>query len=173
MNIEIIEFYPSSGDKEQLTGTLRVKLPDIGIHILGVSVLKNKNFWRFSLPGRNGVDRQSGEAIWYPFVVFECKEKQKNLVDAIREKGRAFIEKRLEDTEIPLVFPERKPQSQSIPSIDKSKDKQSDLKASSLPPQATPITVTRPMSAKPSDFVDPPARKATMRQFSTKKIGET
>lgn len=34
MNIEIIEFYPieKKGDYLYLTGTLRVKLPDLGIH---------------------------------------------------------------------------------------------------------------------------------------------
>ena len=45
MKVEVIEFYPLEYKKEKefLCGTLRIKLPDIGIHLLGIFVSKTKN----------------------------------------------------------------------------------------------------------------------------------
>src|ERR1700733_7278405 len=104
MNIEIVEFYPLEWNevKGLLTGTLRVKLPDLGIHILGIHVSKRKDFWYFNLPGRNGIHHETGEIVRYPFIAFDDREKQHALMEAIRQQGRAFIEKRLADNENPL-----------------------------------------------------------------------
>jgi hypothetical protein len=109
MKIEIVEFYPMEHDerKEFLNGTLRVKLLDIGIHILGIYVSKKKDFWFFNLPGKLATHHETGESVRYPFIVFEDLDKQKDLITAIREQGRAFIEKRLVDVENPLVFPQK------------------------------------------------------------------
>jgi hypothetical protein len=116
MNVEIVEFYPLSRNetKGELTGTLRVRLPELGLHILGVYVSKRGDAWYFTLPGREAVSHKTGERIRYPFIVFEDREKQKELVAAIREQGRAFIERRLTETENPIVFPElsKKPPGQ-------------------------------------------------------------
>lgn len=110
MKIEIIDFYPLERNekKEFLTGTLRIKLPDIGIHILGIFVSKKKDYWYCSLPGRIGTHHQTGESVRYPLIVFEDNEKQKALINAIREQAQIFIEGRLSDEENPLIFPEKK-----------------------------------------------------------------
>lgn len=112
MNVEILEFYPLERNEDRgiLTGTLRVKLPDIGIELLGIYVSKQKNYWYFTLPGRMATHHETGETIRYPFIAFEDREKQRDLITAIREKGRAFIEARLTDTANPLIFSKKKRQ---------------------------------------------------------------
>lgn len=173
MNVEIAEFYPLTCDEAKgfLTGTLRIKLPDLGLHILGIFVFKQKDYWRFEIPGRTGRHHQTGEQIRYPFIVFEDRGQQRALIDAIREKGRAFIEKRLTDKENPLMFPVKKQQPTS-----KAVDQQTS-KASFVPARVpVPQTATsqestpevkpkarnspqKPISPKPFDFVDLPPRK--------------
>lgn len=110
MNVKFVEFYPISGDEsvDVFTGTIRVKLPDLSLDILGIFVSKKKNTWFFGLPGRQGIDAKSGEKIRYPFIVFEDREQQKALLSAIRERAPAFIEKRTIDKENPIVWPEKK-----------------------------------------------------------------
>lgn len=87
MNVQIVEFYPNQWDKERdsLTGTIRIKLPDIGIHILGIFISKRNGSWFFALPRRQGIDHNTGVKIWYPVVVFEDRELQEQLMAAIRE----------------------------------------------------------------------------------------
>lgn len=117
MNVEIVEFYPIEWKKERdsLTGTLRIKLPDIGIHILGVFVSKRNGSWFFALPGRKSERHETGEKTRYPFVVFENHDQQRELMVEIREKAPIFIEKRLADTENPLIFPERQKKESKKP----------------------------------------------------------
>ncbi len=109
MRIEIIDFYPIECDEEKqfLSGLLKVNLLDIGLHILGVFISKKKQFWHVSMPGRSGVHHETGESVRYPFISFEDRETQKELVHAIREQGSSFIEKRMADKENPLIFPEK------------------------------------------------------------------
>lgn len=108
MNIEILEFYPIERNEEKglLTGTLRIKLPDWRLHILGIHVSKRKDYWHFTLPGR--VNNDAEKPIRFPYVAFEDREKQRQLIDAVRSQAPCFIEKRLADTENPLIFPNRK-----------------------------------------------------------------
>jgi hypothetical protein len=98
MNIEIVDFYLIERDDERgtLTGTLRVKLCDSGLHILGVYVSRRKAIYHFMLPGRRGVHHETGLSVRYPFVVMEDRDQHKQLMDSIRDKGKAFIEKWLE-----------------------------------------------------------------------------
>jgi hypothetical protein len=150
MNIEIVEFYPIEFNEEKgvLTGTLRIKLPDLGLHILGIHVSKRKERWHFTLPGRQGIKHDTGELIRYPFITFENREKQKELMGAIREKGREFIEKRLSDKENLIVFTQKKEQE---PSEDKL-------------PAKEPITHAKPKSMQTiitKQWSDPPSRKTT------------
>jgi hypothetical protein len=111
MNLEIMEFYPLERDEAKglLTGTLRIRLPELGLHILGVYVSRRKDNWFFSMPGRRGTHHNTSENIFYPFIVFEERERMRLLMESIREKGRAFIEERLSDTERPLIFAATKP----------------------------------------------------------------
>jgi len=110
MNVEIVEFYPieRKEEKDFLTGTLRIRLPDIKLQILGIFVTKNKDSWFFALPGRKGIDHKTGNAVRYPFIAFDDRQMQKELIEALREKVPAFIGKRLADTENPLVFPPKR-----------------------------------------------------------------
>jgi len=135
MNIEIIGFYPIELNeaKELLNGTLRIKLPDIGIHILGVFVSKRNGSWFFSLPGRKSEHHETGEQIRYPFIVFENRDQQKDLMAAIREKAPIFIEKRLADTENPLIFPERQKKEEKNPLPQKVKNNATEAKATAIP----------------------------------------
>lgn len=148
MDIEIIEFYPIDRDesRDTLTGTLRINLPEIGIHILGIFVSKRKETWFFSIPGRNGTHHETGKWIFYPHIVFDDREKQAELMAAIREKGKAFIESRLADTEHPLIFPNKKSDQ---------------TKATDNPPAKETISIAK---LKPStavkQWIDPPKRKA-------------
>lgn len=152
MNIEVIEFYPTEyrEDKGILTGTLRIKLPDIGIHILGIYVSKRKNSWFFTMPGRNGVHHETGESIRFPFLVFEDREKQKELLVAIREKGKAFIENKL-DAESPFSVMKGNQQ----PKIPKACDNVTETK------QATSIVKKSERTIAMKEWIDPPKRRMT------------
>jgi len=110
MNIEVLEFFPFERDEDRdfLSGTLKIKLVDFGICVLGIYVTKKKNTWFFSLPGRTGTDHETGQEIRFPFVTFEDREKHKELIEAIRDQGRVFVEARLADTSKPLSFPAKK-----------------------------------------------------------------
>lgn len=101
MNLEIVEFYPveRNDSKESLNGTLRIKLPDLGIHILGIFATKRKTMYFFNMPAKFGFDNETGKQVRYPVFVFEDKEKQKQFMEAIKINGRAFIEDWLEKTE--------------------------------------------------------------------------
>jgi hypothetical protein len=160
MNIEIVEFYPleSNEDKGLLTGTIRVKIPEIGIHILGIYVSKRKNFWYFKLPGRKGTHHETGEPILFPFIVFEDQEKNRSLLNSIREQGRNFIEKRLADTEKPLIFPQKHQamtkQTRSSKTLDNSTEAKETLKAK-------PIS-----SIAKKEWRDPPPTPAISKNLS-------
>ena len=46
MKIEVIEFFPITRDDVRgvLTGTLRVKIPEVGLHILGLLFQRKRTF---------------------------------------------------------------------------------------------------------------------------------
>ena len=94
MNIEIIEFYLKEQNESKgfLNGTMRIKLPEIAIHILGINVVKKKDNWFFELPSRIGFDHVTGNSIKYPCFSFSNKEKQRSLVESIKIKGKEFVE---------------------------------------------------------------------------------
>ena len=152
MNIEIVEFYPIDRniDRDILTGTLRVKLVDAGIHILGIYVSKIKNRWYFGLPGKKSIHHKTGELIRFTYLVFEDKDQQHALIEAIRKHGQAFIEKRLADTKNPLVFHKKKELSSKATPGQKKPDN------ATAPKQTAFIGNSKP---KMKVFVDPPPRK--------------
>ena len=106
-----MDFYPLEHNKVKgiLTGTLRIKLSEIGVHLLGIYVSKKNNSWFFQLPGKFGSHHQTGEAIRFPFFCFENRDQQRELIAEIQKKAPAFIEKRLADLESPLIFPKKSP----------------------------------------------------------------
>ena len=93
MNIEVVEFYPiEKNDKKQsLKGSLHVYLIDLGLDLRGIFVLKKKNTWVFRLPYRKGVDPDTKQPVGYPIFSFMKPEMNKELMQAIREKGKEYI----------------------------------------------------------------------------------
>ena len=158
MKIEIIEFYGLDRNEEKglLNGTLRIKLSEIGIHILGIYVTKKKESWFFHMPGRLGTNHETGEAVRYPFIVFEDREKQKELMTAIREKGREFIEKRLTDTENPIIWPQKQKKEQYIKKLSSTKDNA--MEAKQIGKEAA-----KPTISTIKVWQDPPPRKNTRK----------
>jgi hypothetical protein len=153
MNIEVIEFFGISRDEDRgiLTGTLRIRLPDIGIHILGVYVSRRKDSWFFSLPGRNENHHETGDPIRYPFVVFEDRERQRELIKAIKEKGRAFIERKLADQENSISSPKTKLNEPEQDRQPKTVENSTDAKQNT--------SIAKSKSATIKDWQDPPKRK--------------
>ncbi len=143
MNIEILDFYPVEYKEQKgiLSGTIKAKLTDFGILILGIYVSKNKDRWFFSLPGRRGINSE-GEEVHYPAISFEDREKQKELISAIREKGREFIEQKIADVENPIILPQQTKQSVEDSKVLDAKNKASEVKE----------TVSKPESSKPLAF---------------------
>lgn len=167
MQIEIIEFYPIKfcEEKRILTGTIRIRLPEIGIHILGVFVNKNKDHWFFALPGRKGIDHQTGEMVRYPYITFENENQQKELIAAIRIQAPIFIEKRLVDAEKPLVLPQKQ-------KIEDNKMQASKKKDNAMKTKQTEKEVGRIVpSIAHKIWQDPPPRKNTRKTCIYGKYG--
>ena len=143
--------------------TLRVKLPDIGIHILGIWVNKRKDNWHFSLPSRQGIHHKTGESVRYPIVLFEDREKQQALIIAIREKGSAFIERRLADTENPLVFPKENRKEVKQDETSKARDSSLEAKKTAFIEKAAPI---KSIVSKEWRDLPPLQQKPTARYLS-------
>lgn len=149
MIVEIIEFYPLQRDevKDTLTGTLRIKLPDLGIHILGIYLSKKKDYWHFILPGQKSTHHQTGEIVRYPVLAFDDPLKQKELIDAIRSNAPAFIEKRLADVENPLIFPDKKQQTKKATETQKSSSQELSRLAHEKP-KTSPAIEKKPVPQK-------------------------
>lgn len=93
MNIEVVEFYPIEKDdkKQSLKGSLHVYLIDLGLDLRGIFVLKKKDTWVFRLPYRKGIDSDTKQPVTYPIFSFMKPEMNKELMKAIREKGKEYI----------------------------------------------------------------------------------
>lgn len=93
-------------------------------------------------------------------MVVEDRDGHKLLMDTIREKGRAFVEKRLADTENPIIFIQKQlnPQRQSQP------DKQSNNATTAK--ETTPTGNSLPSSTAKKGWRDPPPLKAKARPTS-------
>lgn len=153
MNIEVVEFYPHeiNDEKESLSGTLRIKLVDSAIHILGIFVSKRKNYWHFNLPGRTGVNHLTGEHVRYPYIVFEDREQHRALIAAIKEQGPTFIERRLADFERTIVFSKKQQQDLKQAESPKAREK-------ATAPKETAFS-TSPKPSVKKIWQDPPPRK--------------
>jgi hypothetical protein len=94
MNLEIMEFYPTERNdvKEILNGTMRIRLPNLGIQILGIFVTKKRAMYFFNMPSKFGFDEKQRKEVRYPIFVFDDREKQRQFMEAVKIKGRAFIE---------------------------------------------------------------------------------
>lgn len=163
MLLEVIEFYPLEWKKERdfLTGTLRIKLPDIGIHILGIYVSKRNGSWFFALPSRQSFDHATGKQIRYPVIAFENRDQQKELIEAIREKAPAFIEMRLATVERPLNLA---PAPEKQDGQGKGEDVQQNIENGHSMQSVTISENLQPLkSITTKQWIDPPARKDCVR----------
>jgi len=169
MNIEVLEFYPFEENKDNgvIKGTLKIRLPDQGMVIMGIFASGSKGRYFFRLPFRTGINHETGERVDYPTVLFEDKEKQKALIEAIREKGQLFIEARLADTERPLISSPKPPRA--VRQGEEADEKQSRQEAKPAQLQATLPVATRPVL---KEFRDPPPRKTAFTKSAMRsKVG--
>ena len=93
MKIEIVDFYPKRTEKKDafLQGHLRIYLIDQQMDILGVFVQKIKDKWFFRLPSGKGTDHETNEMVRFPLVSFTNRDKNKELMTAIRSQGKQYI----------------------------------------------------------------------------------
>lgn len=152
-----MEFYPKelNESKGYLTGTMRIKLPEIEIHILGINVVKKKDNWFFELPSRIGFD-QNRASFKYPCFSFEDKEKQRSLKEAVRIKGKEFIE----------AWTAKQGSHRSSKSAEKQDRQGNTLRACESSPRNKETDFTRklPEVAK-KDYVSLPKRQDRMREL--------
>lgn len=163
MEIEIVEFYPLEGNESTgfISGTLKIRLSEQGIIIMGVFVSRSKGRYFFSMPGRMGVHHKTGEKIRYPAIVFEDHEKQKELMEAIRNKAPAFIEMRLANVERPLNLASG---AETHDCQGKNVDvQQSDSKSHPVQSVAVSENFQPLKSIKTKQWIDPPVRKDCVR----------
>jgi len=60
------------------------------------------------MPGSQGIDHQTGKSKRYPYINLKDEDKKKEVMYQLMQEGPIFIEKRLNDTERPIVWPEIK-----------------------------------------------------------------
>lgn len=94
MNVEITEFFEHERDdnRQTLKGSMNVFLCDMNIDLRFVYIIRNKNYWRFNLPGRWVKDSDTGNDVWVPTFSFLDRSKTTELLAQIREKGKVYIE---------------------------------------------------------------------------------
>lgn len=94
MKVEIVDFYKdfevSNEQKGILCGTMHAFLIDLSIDLRGITVFKKRDYWRFAVAYRKGIDE--GKDVWYPTFSFCNPSKQKDLMDSIYDAGRKYIE---------------------------------------------------------------------------------
>lgn len=93
MNIEIVEFYiiEKNDKKKTLLGTVHIFIVDEGIDLRGIFVKLFNNKWIIHLPGRKAIDSDTGEEVRYPVFSYLDQEKNKKLINAIREKAIEYV----------------------------------------------------------------------------------
>lgn len=144
-----------------MSGTLRVKLPEIGIDILGIFAGKRPDgSYFFFLPVKYGIDAKTGQKVQYPIITFHDKEKRKALMETIREQGLAFIEKRLADQENPITFPKKKINEPKLDRQSKPLENSTDAKQKA--------SIAKPKSAAPKVWSDLPKKKICLSKAFSK-----
>lgn len=159
--IEIIDAYPigTNSQNGSIFGTLRVKLVDLGIELLGVFFVKKflpEVRWDFKLPTRAGIDHVTGRRVTYPTIVFSNPKMQTELMAAIFEKGPSYIESRIADPEKLFVFPQK---LESAFNLSKPASQGKDMNAQQNPKEDS-FKTAKPLENSP--LPKPVARMATM-----------
>lgn len=102
MEIEILEFYAVDRERnknKKTLGTIRVRLPEIDVDILGITVTKSKDGFLFHVPSKHGVLKKTGESIRYPLINFSNRDKQRDFKYALAKTATEYMLK-LTETEL-------------------------------------------------------------------------
>lgn len=118
MNVQVLEFYPTGKKGCRVFGSLKVQLPDLKLQLLGIFVSKRKDSWYFSLPCRNGIDKETGKPVRYPLVVFEDPAQHCDLMNSIKAEAVPFIDEYLKNNpEIKITEPVAAPEKEVEPTV--------------------------------------------------------
>ena len=79
MKIEIVGFYKNLDPKFKIIGTLHVYLVDLDLDIRGIAVHKAGKLWFYKIPGRNCIDSETKEKVWFPYISFSNKETNEDI----------------------------------------------------------------------------------------------
>lgn len=153
-------------EKQILSGTIKIELPNEGIIISGISVFKKKEYWFFNLPSRGDGTDPDGNAVRYLTFSFLEKEKNNQLIRVLREKVPAFIEQRLIDEENPLIFHQRLKKESRQPETPKAQNGLLE------PKETTAIAKPKPIPAiAAKEWRDLPPRSVKPTARYTSKFG--
>jgi hypothetical protein len=171
MKLEILDFYPKEKtDDGFVGGDIKIRLPDLKINVLGIYICRRTNGkWLILMPCRNGV-ADGGGKVKFPVVAFD-EADHKALMSELYAQVPGFIEKRIADTENPIVFPAAKPSQPTIqqPSHQKGPPGAQTSQAKAKPAIASK-SATAAIPAKQRAYNDlaprPDLRKNTRNPFS-------
>lgn len=162
--IEIVNFYIINREdsKQFMQGTLHVYLVDLEIDLRGVFVSKKKDFWHFSLPLQKALDSEK-KTNRYPVISFRDRDKTTQLLQAIREKGKPYIEEYLKTNTQPI-------EANDITTLGQITDHQENT-------QECPVIEKKPTPQKhgsnfkipTNTWVSLPVRKPTLKKQTTTK----
>ena len=181
IKIELIEFYGMEKNDINgfVSGSLTIRLTDLGIDIRGVFAKRERCRYFFDLPYRKVIDSTTGEVVRFPIFSFHDREKTKALMGAIRELAPEFIEKRLTDTENPVKFSPKKqvqpqkPQKQ-VRKREEDHGKVNPKQVKDDEPKRLETAVVEKAKSTPLNAVknwqDPPPRKNTFARKDHKEI---
>lgn len=93
MEIEIVEFYEFKRDekKQRLEGTLHVYLINEKIDLRGIYLVRHKNKVYIQMIYKKAIDLDTKEEVSYPIFSYADPKKNKELLEAIREKGGEYV----------------------------------------------------------------------------------
>lgn len=84
MKVELVNFYRVKNKNKRHFGTCHVCLPELGIELRGIDVMKhNKNVF-VKLPHRQGYDTLLKKKVVYPVVHFSDSTQHTNLLKSIK-----------------------------------------------------------------------------------------
>ncbi len=99
MNFEIIEAYELRfGPETPPRGwSLHVYVPEWGMDIRGARLLKTKSTWFLKMPCQQNYDMEENKLITYPMISFLERGKNKEFMEALKEKAIEYVEKKIAD----------------------------------------------------------------------------
>lgn len=90
-NFEIVDFYPLKRDKGELSGTVHVYFPDLGLDLRGLLYVQKKDFVHLKFPQGWGLDSDKMERVSYPIWNLTDSEAHMALLMKIREAVKVYV----------------------------------------------------------------------------------